>query len=497
MSAASEVAESLELGLAGQRRMIDALRRVLPATQAIETHISYVLLTGSVAYKVKKAVRLPFLDFGTLAARRRYCEKELRINRAFAPELYLDVVPLTGTPDAPRIGDEGPALDYALRMREFPQDALASHALAHGGIDAGWVDALAHGIADAHLRAAVHVERGDPRAILAYALRNVELIQRTLPGERLQALGEWTRTRHAAIEGLLAQRRSAGFVRACHGDLHLGNVATVGGVPRAFDAIEFDDDLRIIDVMSDVAFLVMDFRYRGRADLGSRFLDRYLAATGDYEGLAVFRFYAVYRALVRAMVACERARQGNDAQAALAEAARYVDLAAELASPPAPTLVVTHGFSGSGKTTGSQPMLERTGAIRVRTDVERKRLHGMSPTDRKAGDTLYRDEVTRAVYERARDLARAMLAAGFPVIVDGTFLRRWQRDLMASLAAEAGVTFAIASFECDEAVLRERVAARAARGDDASDAGLAVLEAQLRSHDPLAPDELSRVIRPG
>ncbi|MFO1312909.1 MAG: AAA family ATPase [Burkholderiales bacterium] len=497
MSAPSAVAERIELGLAEQRRMIDALRAVLGATQAIETHISHVLLTGSVAFKVKKAVALPFLDFHTLDARRRYCQKELRINRAFAPELYLDVVPVTGSPGAPRLGGSGPVIDYALRMREFPQEALATHALARGDIDARWVDDLAQGVADAHLQAAVHVERGDPRAILAYALRNVDLVARTMPGERLQSLGEWTRAQHAAIEGALARRRSAGFVRACHGDLHLGNIATVDGTPRAFDAIEFDDDLRLIDVMSDIAFLVMDFTYRGRPDLGSRFLDRYLAITGDYDGLAVYRFYAVYRALVRAMVACERARQGTDADAALAEAARYVDLAASLASPPAPMLVVTHGFSGSGKTTGSQPMLERMGAIRIRTDVERKRLHGMAPTQRRAGDALYQDDVTRAVYGRARDLARGVLAAGFPAIVDGTFLRRWQRDLFAELASEAGVSFAIAAFECDEPVLRERVAARAARGDDASDAGLAVLEAQLRHHDPLAADELPRVIRPG
>ncbi|MFO1304692.1 MAG: AAA family ATPase [Burkholderiales bacterium] len=497
MSAASAVAERTELSLVEQRRMIDALRGVLGATQLIETHISCVLLTGSVAYKLKKAVSLPFLDFHTLDARRRYCQKELRINRAFAPELYLEVVPITGSPEAPRKGGDGPVLDYALVMREFAQEALASHALEHGRIDARWVDDLAQGVADAHLGAAVHVERGDPRAILAYALRNVDLIGRTMPGERLQALEEWTRAHHAAIEGTLAQRRSAGFVRACHGDLHLGNIATVDGIPRAFDAIEFDDDLRLIDVMSDVAFLVMDFRYRGRADLGARFLDRYLAITGDYDGLAVFRFYAVYRALVRAMVACERVRQGNDVETARAEARRYVDLASELASPPPPSLVVTHGFSGSGKTTGSQPMLERMGAIRIRTDVERKRLHGMSPTQRRADDALYRDDVTRATYQRARDLAQAVLAAGFTAIVDGTFLRRWQRDLFASLAREAGVAFAIAAFECDEAVLRERVAARAARADDASDAGLAVLDAQLRHHDPLGPDEQPHVIRPG
>ena len=410
--------------------MIDALRISLRATQVLQTHLSYVVLTGGIACKMKKAVDMGFLDFRSLESRRRDCERELRIDRAFAPDLYaLDVVAVTGSVESPEMGGAGRVLDYAVRMREFPQEGVAAHALARGEIGPAWVDALAANVADAHLRAAVDTSRADAACVLGYAERTIErLSDGPLDRERVDALLTWTRTQHAAIGGTIDRRRAAGCVRACHGDLHLGNIVSIGGKPTAFDAISFDDDLRIIDVMSDVAFLVMDFRFRGRRSIGSRFLDRYLAITGDYEGLAVLRFYAVYRALVRAMVACERARQGNVQGDPIAEATRYVDLAQAFATPPAATLVVTHGLSGSGKTTGSQPMLERQGAIRVRTDVERKRLHRMHITERGPWRASTR-KAPRAPCTCARATSRASRCPrASPAIVDGTFLRRWQRD---------------------------------------------------------------------
>ncbi len=485
---------SVEIDAGSQARMIDALGRVLHATRVLQTHLSYVLLTGGIAYKLKKAVDLGFADFTSLASRRRDCNRELRIDRAFAPDLYLDVVAITGAVDAPHVGGTGVVLDHALRMREFPQEAIAADALARGEIGPDWIDALARKVADAHLHAAIDRTRSDARCVLGYAERTIERLAGG-PGDRgaIDALLAWTRAEHAAIAGTIERRRVAGSVRACHGDLHLGNIVSIDGMPTAFDAIEFDDDLRFIDMMSDVAFLVMDLRFRRRADLASRFLDRYLAITGDYEGLAVLPFYAVYRALVRAMVACERARQGDARDDAMAEAARYLDVAHALAWPPGPTLVVTHGLSGSGKTTGSQAMLERTGAIRIRTDVERKRLRRMAATERGPG-SLYEDGVTRSTYERARDIARIALKARFPVIVDGTFLRRWQRSLFLDLAHEVGVPFSIASFDCAVSLLRERVVERSMRGDDASDAGLAVLDAQLRSQEPLDASERARVV---
>jgi aminoglycoside phosphotransferase family enzyme/predicted kinase len=483
------------IDLASQARLIDALRRVVGATQVLETHLSYVLLTGGRAYKLKKAVDLGFVDFRTLASRRRDCERELEINRAFAPDMYLDVVAVTGSLEAPAVDGAGTALDYAVRMREFPQEALAVHALGRGGITPAWVDALAECVAGLHLRAAVDTTRAGAASVLGVAERTVERLREgPLDRARIDAMLAWTRTRHAAIAGDIDRRRAAGQVRACHGDLHLGNVATLDGRPQPFDAITFDDDLRFVDTMSDLAFLVMDFGFRGRGDLGSRLLDRYLSITGDYEGLAVLRFYLVHRALVRAMVAGERARQGNTRGDPIAEATRYLALAETLASPPTPSLVVTHGFSGSGKTTATQAMLERGGAIRVRTDVERKRLHRLAPTERGDAATLYADAATREVYRKALDIARIALVAGFPAIVDGAFLARWQRDLATGLAAELRVPFSIASFDCPASVLRERVAARAQGGNDASDANLAVLEAQMRSAEPLDARERAHAV---
>jgi aminoglycoside phosphotransferase family enzyme/predicted kinase len=495
--------------LAAQSRMAEALRRGLEAAsgepaQLLETHISFVLLTGRYAYKIKKAVDLTFLDFRTLPSRRYYCEEELRLNHRFAPELYLEVVPVTGTMEAPVLGGSGPAIDYAVKMREFAQDALASRLLRRNAITPAFVDELALRVAKVHGAARVDAGGGDPRVVLRYALRNFERLRVVLgdPSDvaAMDALEAWTRREHDAIAPLQDERRKRGRVRECHGDLHLGNIAQVGGHPLIFDCIEFSEDLRTIDVMSDVAFLDMDFRDRGRPDLANRFRNAYLEATGDYEGLRVLRFYVVYRAMVRAMVACERARQmgpGVAADGALAESREYLALAQACAAEREPAIVVTHGFSGCGKTVSSMGLVQRVGAIRIRTDVERKRLHNLGPTERDpAGlaSSMYSDDVTRWVYLRTQALTRGIVGAGYAVIVDGAFLKRWQRRLFHDLAAELGVPFAIVSFDVPQATLRARIAARMAHGRDASDADLSVLDVQLSSHDPLdCEDKLSAV----
>ena len=311
----------------------------------------------------------------------------------------------------------------------------------------------------------------------------------------LDALRQWTQAEYDAITPILDERRARGRIRECHGDLHLNNIAGIDGRPVIFDCIEFSDDLRFIDVMSDVAFLVMDFRDRGRPDYANRFLNAYLEAAGDYEGLRVLRFYIAYRAMVRAMVACERARQhgpGPGADADLAQAARYVALATQCARSHDAAIVVTHGFSGCGKTSSTQGLVERTGAVRIRTDVERKRLHNLRPTDRDpAGlaSSMYSDDVTRWVYLRVLALARCAVTAGYTAIVDGTFLKRWQRRLFHNLAIDLHVPFVIVSFAVRPDTLRSRIRARMACGTDASDADLDVLEAQLLAHEVLDAEE--------
>ena len=494
-----------------QHRLFAALRN--PAcfgggsVTALETHISYVLLTGRFAYKVKKAVDFGFLDFTTLAARRFFCEEELRLNRRLAPALYLEVVPITGTVDAPRIGGEGPAVEYAVKMREFPQDALASRLLERGEFGPGHIDALAASIARFHGSvevAAPGAGFGAPEGVLRTAADNFRTLRSLAdPEERgeIDALAAWTERESSARRGALLSRVEAGFVRECHGDLHLGNIARIDGELTIFDCIEFNAAFRWIDVMSEVAFMAMDLEHRGRADLARRFLDAYLGRTGDYGGLLVLRFYLVYRALVRAKVARLRAAQlgsGEAERPALDEYRGHVRLARSYAEAPQPAVVITHGLSGSGKTTLSQALLEALGAVRVRSDVERKRLHGLEMLERDPRGVdagLYADDATQATYRRLAGVAREIVAGGFVAVADAAFLMRWQRDLFRDLAAELRVPFAIVDFTAAVATLRERIARRASAGNDASDADLAVLEHQLRNEDPLAADELRDVVR--
>ena len=410
----------------------------------LETHISYVLLTGPYAYKLKKAVDLGFLDFTTLEARRFFCEQELKLNRRLAPALYLDVVAITGTLDDPVIGGSGPVLEYAVKMREFPQDALASRVLARNELGAAryrHVGGQGRGVPRRGRSGPADGPFGTPDGILRIALANFNALRLApaTPAEQraIAALEAWTRNEHAARSADFHARRQQGFVRECHGDLHLGNIAVIDGEITVFDCIEFNDAMRWIDVMSEVAFTAMDLQDRGHAALAHRFVNAYVEITGDYAGLAVLRFYLVYRALVRAKIALLRAIQlsPGEARAALyAERDGYVRLAEGYAQSPAPAIVITHGVTGCGKTTLSQALLEQVGAVRIRTDVERKRLQGIAPTarsDAAAAKELYSADATRRTYDhvlrscgrrrgrgpgrdRRRHVSAALAARSFP-----------------------------------------------------------------------------------
>jgi len=499
-----------ELGLPEQARMVAALRQALQAQQGgagvlqIETHISFVLVASDFAYKFKKALNPGFLDYTTLARRRHFCEEELRLNRRLAPALYLDVVPVTGTPDAPRFGGAGAVLDCAVRMRVFAQEALWDRIAARAALQASDVDALVEPLCTFHRDAAVADAKGalgTAAQVRAPMLDNLVALEALLPGApdraRLDRLRRWEAVAFAALQGAFAERLRAGRVRECHGDLHLGNVAQVDGQPTVFDCIEFNDDFRWIDVMSDLAFIAMDLQAHGRADLAHRLVNAYLERSGDHAGMRVLRYYTVHRALVRAKVAALRAAQETTAAEA-GPAHPYLDLALSITQAPAPALLITHGPSGSGKTTLTQGLLETLGAIRIRADVERKRLFGLDPLARSGAALhagLYSRSATAATYERLCELARPVLDGGCSVVLDATFLRRAQRDGARQLAAALGLRFVILDFEADEQTLRERVGRRGARGDDASEADLAVLDAQLCEAEPLAPDERAAVFR--
>ncbi len=465
--------------------------------EVVETHISWVLLAGEYAYKLKKPVKLPFLDFSTLAARRHFCEEELRLNRRTAPELYLDVLPVVQTAKGPSLAGAGAPLDYALRMRRFPADTLADRMARAGRLGPAQVDAIARAVARFHASLPATTAPagfGGAVQVSAPALGNFDQLA-ALPaaaGSRatLARLHAWTARECGRLAAVFDARRGAGFVRECHGDLHLGNIAFIEGRPTLFDCIEFDPALRWIDVMSEIAFLVMDLRAHGLAALAWRALNACLEESGDYEGMAVLRFYLVYRATVRAKIALLR----GDAAAFDA----YLALAASLARPRRAALLAMHGLSGSGKTTVSQALIERTGALRLRSDVERKRLHGLPASARSASALdagLYDAASSERTYRRLAGLAAAVLRSGHSVIVDAAFLRRDERDRFRALAHRFEADFLIVSCEAPDAVLRERVARRATQASDASEAGVAVLERQFASQQTLTTNEAAATVR--
>jgi aminoglycoside phosphotransferase family enzyme/predicted kinase len=457
----------------------------------IETHISWVLLAGDFAYKVKKPVRLPFLDFGTLEARRRYCEDELRLNRRTAPDLYLEVVPIAQSARGPAIAAPGEPIEYAVKMRRFASDALADDMARRGALGPAQIDAIAAVLAKFHAaapRAGPAGEYGAGVQIAEAATGNFDQIAALGPdaavAARLGRLRAWTAGECRRLEPVFASRRGDGQVRECHGDLHLGNIAFIDGRAVPFDCIEFDPALRWIDVMSEVAFLVMDLLAHGLSAGAWRLLNAWLEASGDYGGIAVLRFYLVYRAMVRAKIARIR---GSDEQFRL-----YVRLAESLAEAAPAPLVLMHGLSGSGKTRFSQAALERLGAVRVRSDVERKRLHGLAAEARTGAALdagIYSPAGNRRTYEQLKRLAAGVLAAGYPAIIDAAFLRREQREPLRDMAARLGAPCVIAACTAPEAILRRRVAERAAGQRDASDAGVAVLEHQRAASEPFSQEE--------
>lgn len=479
-----------------QKTLIAALRSALgEPVEVVETHISWVLLAGDFAYKIKKAVNLGFLDFSTLEKRRFYCAEELRLNRRLAHDLYLEIVPIAGSAEHPVLNGSGPAIEYAVKMRRFPQTCLLDQVLLCGELTPETIDAIARSIADFHGRAAVAGKQspfGTPERVHLPVAENFAQIRPRLRDKedlaRLDELERWSEREYRARIDAFAARKARGFVRECHGDLHLGNMVLLDGKAVPFDCIEFSDNLRWIDVISEAAFLAMDLQDRGRPDLARRFLNAYLEQTGDYEGLEVLRYYLVYRAMVRAKVACIRADWARYRD--------YIELAAGFIRPLQPFLAIAHGLSGSGKTTVTQSLLEAVELIRVRSDVERKRLYGLKP-DERSGGGIYSREASERTYRRLAEAAREIVQSGFSAVVDAAFLKRRERAAFHELARESGVPFVVLDVAAPENLLRQRVKQRLQRGRDASEADIAVLESQLRNNEPLDDGELTLAIGVG
>ncbi|WP_038742582.1 bifunctional aminoglycoside phosphotransferase/ATP-binding protein [Burkholderia pseudomallei] len=465
----------------------------------IETHLSVVYLVGRFAYKRLKPFDFGFANFSELAARRRACEAELALNRPLAAPIYLAAGPLVRRARGLRLFGAGAAVDHVVRMRRFDERMLFSRLLARGALDAADIDAAATRLAAYHLHAPRDIPRrayGSARELRRQLDDMLAPLERALGAALPASLRAWCVRRCDELAAHLDARRADGYVRACHGDLHLNNVVKRGRDALMFDCIDFDDALRWIDVINDLSFLLMDLHAHDRAALAHRLLNRWLDETGDFAGLAALPLYVAYRALVRALVATMRAGGDAAARAARIERARrYVDVAAHAARARRPCLLLCHGYSGSGKSVASRALADVSGAIRLSSDSERKRARPFAAVDaRPLPASAYTPQQIDAQYERLRALARDVLRAGYTALVDATFLSHARRARFFALARELGVPVYVLDFHASRACLERRVDARAAARDDHSDAGAAVLATQRASADPLDADERARAI---
>ncbi len=467
----------------------EAYEPVPPEVTRIETHASIVFLAGDRAYKVKRAVKYPFLDFSTLELRRRACLNELAVNRRTAPELYLDVIPITRGKDGTlRLGGEGEAVEWVLLMRRFGQEGLLDRMAEEGRLDESLMAPLAQSIAAFHESADRVLSPGPSLGALKAVIEDnaVSLAGKDAafaPGA-LDAVRQGSMDALAALAPLLKERALSGYVRHCHSDLHLRNIVEIDGKPVLFDAIEFDDRMATIDVLYDLSFLLMDLGASGLEAHANRVLNAYLDANGETAnlvGLAALPLFLSMRAMVRAKVELLRGQlaEGRARTDAVTGSVSYVELARAYLAPSRPHLVAIGGLSGSGKSSVARslaPLLGAfPGAVHVRSDRERKRLFDRGEQER-LPDAAYREEVSGTVYRMCRKRAMMALAGGRTVIVDAVQAKEEERKEIAALAANMGAGFTGLWLEAPPTTMRHRIENRR---DDISDATPAVLEEQL------------------
>ncbi len=463
----------------------------------LQTHISYVFLAGDYAYKVKKAVDFGFLDYSTPARRRYYCRREVELNRRYCPHVYLGVATVRDEDGRLSLDGRGRAVEYAVRMRRVPEERMLHRLLAEGQATPEMLAAIARRLAQAHAEApsGPHVARYGTWAI-AYAWReNFQqwqgFVGETIAPEQdalLRGYVSWflRRRRH-----LLRRRAAEGRVRECHGDLRSESVVVwPDGSVCIMDCIEFSRRLRYTDVAGDVAFLAMDLEFRGRPDLAEAFVSAYLEASGDGGLPQVLDFYRCYRAAVRGKVEGFLLRQPEvppgERGAALERARRYFDLACRYAARDWPALIITCGLAGSGKST----LAGALGLPVVSSDVVRKELAGLPPEQSARAPWqrgLYAPSVTRRTYAEMLSRAEALLREGRWVVLDATFLRRWQRQAARRLAQRQGVRFLCIELQADDELVRRRLQGRESTGGP-SDADWQIYLRQKEALEP--PDEL-------
>jgi aminoglycoside phosphotransferase family enzyme/gluconate kinase len=466
----------------------------------IDTHISAVFLAGERAFKLKKAVKLPYLDFSTLAQRKAACEAEITINRRTAPDMYLGVASVVREPGGglalggaalgdPATDARGVIVDWLVVMRRFDPAATLDRLAERGELTSKIVTDLSDRLVRFYAAAQPVPAGGGKQGMASIIASNhaafLSLPPGALPQADIARLKMQSDAALARLGALLDRRRDRGRVRHCHGDLHLRNIVMLRGVPTPFDAIEFSRDLANIDVMYDYAFLIMDLIERGFSDLAGAALQRILDLTGDYDGLPALALFLSVRAAVRAHVESQSAlaqSTPSDAAQATRHAQHYLELSLRFLEPSQPRLLAIGGLSGTGKSTLARRIAARLapppGAIWLRSDVLRKQLFDTKLDARLAPDA-YSDAATARVYGRMNDLARQLLAGGITVVVDAVFAKPAERDAIAQVAkdcAAKGHAFAGLWLDAPAEILERRVAARS---HDVSDADVAVLRRQL------------------
>jgi aminoglycoside phosphotransferase family enzyme/predicted kinase len=483
----------------------EAYPHPVDTVQLVETPISWVLLTGPYAYKIKRPVRLEYVDQRSAGRRAELCAEELRLNQRFAPEIYLGVQAIGREHGRLIVGARGEAVEHVVWMRQFDRSQELDRLLASGGVTPEELGEFGRRLAATHAAlapAVPEVPYGTAERVRALVLANLEqclhAAEACSTAARIEALRAPLTAALDAAAPVLAQRRAAGMVRECHGDLHTRNIVRHGGRLLAFDCVEFEPAFRWIDVADDAAFLLADLETMRAPQHAWSFLQAYLAASGDYQACRVLPLYQAHRALVRAKVAALSSADTAAARAALRHAhTAYLDHAAAMLAPRRHGIVLMSGLSGSGKTWLAERLAPALRALHLRSDVERKRRAGLAPETRSGSGIargLYSAETTAELYRHLLRCAEDVVAGGRSVIVDATFLRPEDRAPWRALALAADLPLRVIRCHAPPALLEQRVERRRAQATDASEADLEVLRWQRQRSAPLAPEERAAAI---
>ncbi|MEC4816233.1 MAG: AAA family ATPase [Scytonema sp. PMC 1069.18] len=471
-----------------------------PVTEPIElvqTHISYVLLTGDFAYKVKKPMNFGFLDYSTLEKRRHFCHEELRLNQRGAEELYLEVFPVTLVLGRYQMGGTTEAVEYVLKMRQFPQETLFSKMFQQGRLNETLLEDLGRVVAEYHATKTVSNDYirsfGEVEQIRAAFDENYEQTEKYIGGpqtrEQFEETKQYTDTFFAKCEELFKRRIHSDRIRECHGDLHLGNICLWQDKIWLFDCIEFNEPFRFVDVMFDIAYAVMDLEAQQRPDLSNAYLNTYLEMTGDWEGLQVLPIYLSRQSYVRAKVTSflldDPSVSASMKEEVTKTAATYYKLAWEYTKHRQGQLILMSGLSGSGKTTTARQLARKLGAIHVRSDAVRKHLAGI-PLWERGGDDIYTPEMTQKTYARLLELGIMLAKEGYSVILDAKYDRQQLREEAIAQAQEHQLPLQIVQCTAPLDVLQQRLQNRTG---DIADATADLLSSQVQQAEPFSAQE--------